>query len=384
MKSETLKQLLMDQVIRFIGGRIERARQAQAEAFVRQFYANVPVADLAQESPEDLFCAALSLWQFAHKRQPGVAKVRVFNPLQDEHGWGSSHTVIEIVNDDMSFLVDWVTAELARQDLEVHLVVHPIMHIARNKSGQVTEIGKPDGNRWRAARLHQSVLRNVPNLGIALGAQPPLHSRHQRVGVDDPVFRDAERRINPDLAAEIVAQAGVGHLDGYRPATGAFDTATLTATPGTPALYTAPNTSAADKDEIKLTTAAAFNVSKSIGVPSVAGPGNAAWPTATNGGPRSTSASCATTWSAGLASSATCQYTVYTLTFNNTGGAAGKFAMSDTLPSGMTYVAGSAVWSRWALGLATCSGALVPGRLSTLIRKTRQPCSISSAAAGPR
>ena len=139
-------------------------------------------------------------------------------------------------------------------------------------------------------------------------------------------------------------------------ATGAFDTATLTATPGTPALYTAPNTSAADKDEIKLTTAAAFNVSKSIGVPSVAGPGNAAWPTATNGGPRSTSASCATTWSAGLASSATCQYTVYTLTFNNTGGAAGKFAMSDTLPSGMTYVAGSAVWSS-APGTALGDGA---------------------------
>ncbi|MDQ0014076.1 putative repeat protein (TIGR01451 family) [Variovorax boronicumulans] len=139
-------------------------------------------------------------------------------------------------------------------------------------------------------------------------------------------------------------------------ATGAFDTATLTATPGTPALYTAPNTSAADKDEIKLTTDAAFNVSKSIGIPSVAGPGNAAWPTATNGGPRSTSASCATTWSAGLASSATCQYTVYTLTFNNTGGAAGRFAMSDTLPSGMTYVAGSAVWSS-APGTALGDGA---------------------------
>ncbi|MDH6169250.1 putative repeat protein (TIGR01451 family) [Variovorax boronicumulans] len=138
-------------------------------------------------------------------------------------------------------------------------------------------------------------------------------------------------------------------------ATGAFDTATLTATPGTPALYTAPNTSAADKDEIKLTTAAAFNVSKSIGIPSVAAPGNGAWPTATSGGPRSTAA-CATTWSAGLASSATCQYTVYTLTFNNTGGAAGKFAMSDTLPSGMTYVAGSAVWSS-APGTALGDGA---------------------------
>ena len=93
MKSETLKQQLMDQVIRFIGGRIERARQAQAEAFVRQFYANVPVADIAQESPEDLSCAALSLWQFAQKRQPGIAKVRAFDrplataPMTWRCGW---------------------------------------------------------------------------------------------------------------------------------------------------------------------------------------------------------------------------------------------------------------------------------------------------------
>jgi glutamate dehydrogenase len=144
MKSETLKQQLMDQVLRFVGGRIEKARAPQVESFVRQFYANVPVADIAQDSPEDLFCAALSLWQFAHKRQPKTAKVRVFNPHQDEHGWRSSHTIVEIVNDDMPFLVDSVTAELARQDLDVHLVVHPIVRIARDKSGQMTEIGKPD------------------------------------------------------------------------------------------------------------------------------------------------------------------------------------------------------------------------------------------------
>ncbi len=144
MKSETLKQQLMDQVLRFVGGRIEKARAAQVESFVRQFYANVPFADIAQEPPEDLFCAALSLWQFAHKRQPGGPKIRVFNPRLDEHGWRSGHTIVEIVNDDMSFLVDSVTAELTRQDLDVHLVVHPVMRIARDKSGQMTEIGKPD------------------------------------------------------------------------------------------------------------------------------------------------------------------------------------------------------------------------------------------------
>jgi len=132
--------------------------------------------------------------------------------------------------------------------------------------------------------------------------------------------------------------------------------ATVTATAGTPALYAATNLVAADKDQVNLTTVAAFNVTKSIGVPAVAGPGGAAWPTATTGGPRSSSAACSTTWGAGLASSATCQYTVYTLTFNNTGGAVGKFALSDTLPSGFTYVAGSAVWSS-APGTALGDGA---------------------------
>ena len=196
MKSETLKQQLMDQVIRFIGGRIERARQAQAEAFVRQFYANVPVADIAQESPEDLFCAALSLWQFAHKRQPGVAKVRVFNPHQDEHGWRSSHTVIEIVNDDMSFLVDSVTAELARQDLDVHLVVHPIMHIARNKSGQVTEIGKPDAPAESVMQIRATQVAQPEKLEqVQRGIESVLND--VRVSVGD--FREMRARLHETI-----------------------------------------------------------------------------------------------------------------------------------------------------------------------------------------
>jgi glutamate dehydrogenase len=183
MKSETLKQQLMDQVIRFIGGRIERARAAQVEAFVRQFYANVPFADIAQDPPEDLFCAALSLWQFAHKRQPGAAKVRVFNPHQDEHGWRSSHTVVEIVNDDMPFLVDSVTAELARQDLDVHLVVHPIMRIARDKSGQITDIGKPDAPAESVMQIHATQVGQPEKLEqVQRGIESVLNDVRTSVG----------------------------------------------------------------------------------------------------------------------------------------------------------------------------------------------------------
>ena len=116
------------------------------------------------------------------------------------------------------------------------------------------------------------------------------------------------------------------------------------------------NTSAADRDHVNLTTLAAFNLTKAIGIPAVAAPGGGAWLKAAASGQRSSSDSCPTAWTPGLASDASCQYTVYTLNVSNTGGAKGKFVLQDTLPSGFTYVTGSAVWSS-APGTALDDGA---------------------------
>ena len=86
--------------------------------------------------PADLYGAALSHWNFARKREPGYARVRVFNPTIEEHGWQSTHTLIEIVNDDMPFLVDSVTMEVNRHGLTLHLIIHPIVAVLRDKDGR--------------------------------------------------------------------------------------------------------------------------------------------------------------------------------------------------------------------------------------------------------
>lgn len=124
-----------------------------------------------------------------------------------------------------------------------------------------------------------------------------------------------------------------------------FGTVTASVVPTSPVIASYTSTTAADRDNVNLTDKAAFNVTKAISVPSVAAPGGGAWPTPAVSGPRSSSAVCATTWSTGLASTVNCQYTVYTINVSNTGGATGTLALQDTLPSGFTYVAGSAVWS---------------------------------------
>lgn len=121
--------------------------------------------------------------------------------------------------------------------------------------------------------------------------------------------------------------------------------------------YSITNTAAADVDEVSLATAAAFNATKGLSVPAVAWSANGGtWPVASATGPRSSSAACAATVVGATTPAAGCVYTTYTLNFSNTGAAPGKFVITDTLPTGFTYVAGSAVWSN-APGTALGDGA---------------------------
>ncbi|MFO1361301.1 MAG: NAD-glutamate dehydrogenase [Burkholderiales bacterium] len=121
----------IDQVLALVREKVAPEARGPVEAFVRGYYRQVDPGDLAERAAADLYGAALSHWNFARRREPGAPKVRVFNPSVGEHGWQSSHTVIEIVNDDMPFLVDSVTMEVNRHGLTLHLTVHPILRVNR-------------------------------------------------------------------------------------------------------------------------------------------------------------------------------------------------------------------------------------------------------------
>ncbi|WP_207484717.1 NAD-glutamate dehydrogenase [Arenibaculum pallidiluteum] len=143
LKAEQLKGELTEQVARRIRDRVGRERSDQTERFARQFYANVPPDDILRASPEQLYGAALAFWQFGQARDPGAAQVRAYHPDLALNGWTSHHSVLEIVNDDMPFLVDSVTAELNRHGLGVHLVIHPVLRVRRNDAGALVELYEP-------------------------------------------------------------------------------------------------------------------------------------------------------------------------------------------------------------------------------------------------
>ncbi|WP_262061143.1 NAD-glutamate dehydrogenase [Streptomyces sp. STR69] len=109
-------------------------------AFLQRYYLHTAPEDLADRDPVDVFGAAYSHYRLAETRPQGTANVRVHTPTVEENGWTCSHTVVEVVTDDMPFLVDSVTNELTRQGRGIHVVIHPQVVVRRDLTGKLIEV----------------------------------------------------------------------------------------------------------------------------------------------------------------------------------------------------------------------------------------------------
>ncbi|MFI5757441.1 NAD-glutamate dehydrogenase [Streptomyces sp. NPDC051569] len=114
-------------------------------AYLQRYYLHTAPEDLAGRDPVDVFGAALSHYRLAANRPQGKANVRVATPTVEENGWTCSHSVIEVVTDDMPFLVDSVTNELTRQGRGIHAVIHPQVVVRRDVAGKLIEV-LPEGS----------------------------------------------------------------------------------------------------------------------------------------------------------------------------------------------------------------------------------------------
>ena len=101
--------------------------------FLRQFYAHIPQEDLSQQSFENWYHIGEEAFRFMQERKLGSPKLRVYSTVK-----GS--TVIEMINDDKPFLVDSITAELTRRGIKIYQLIHPIIHVKRDKNGKLLAI----------------------------------------------------------------------------------------------------------------------------------------------------------------------------------------------------------------------------------------------------
>ena len=183
---------LIGQLVERVRAKLPPEQATEAAEFTRQYYAEVATEDLAERTPADLYGAALSHWNFVRSFAGGAPKLRVYNPRLEEHGWQSTHTVIEIVNDDMPFLVDSITMEVNRQGLTLHLIVHPVLKVRRDAEHRLVGLARqrdePEGrfeslihvevdrrtDALRLAELHDGLLHILGDVRAAVTDWKPM------------------------------------------------------------------------------------------------------------------------------------------------------------------------------------------------------------------
>ncbi|MGC4766843.1 NAD-glutamate dehydrogenase [Micromonospora sp. DT46] len=106
-----------------------------AATLVSRFWRFAPDEELIGFTAEEMLEAARAHRDLAEQRVPGELKLRIHEPDAEQH-----HSVIEIVTDDMPFLVDSVTALLNSHHLDVHLLVHPLVVVRREPLGRLVEV----------------------------------------------------------------------------------------------------------------------------------------------------------------------------------------------------------------------------------------------------
>src|SRR5579875_1189671 len=132
-----------------------QAAAGDLAAFLRGYYRHAPAEDLARYGPDPAAAVAAQHAALAAHRPQGRPLVQVrevtddgpgpssgFSGQSGDHGPGPAalgpvRTVIDIVTDDMPYLVDSVTTELNRHQADISLFLHPRLVARRDVAGRL-------------------------------------------------------------------------------------------------------------------------------------------------------------------------------------------------------------------------------------------------------
>ncbi|WP_432558278.1 NAD-glutamate dehydrogenase [Granulicoccus sp. GXG6511] len=182
---ETAKTELLAEVSDRAGEVAEQwgADADQAREFLNHYFLHVDAREVIELDADELLGGVVAHLELARHRPTGTTNVRVWWPTLEDDGWENPSAVIQVVHQDLPFLVDTVTMEVLRQGWQLRQVVHPQFLVRRDAEGSLLEVvhtdraGDPDvqGESW-----------------IHVDATPPL-------GAEDEAYAELERGLREAL-----------------------------------------------------------------------------------------------------------------------------------------------------------------------------------------
>jgi glutamate dehydrogenase len=176
--------------------------------FLGAYYRNMPVEELVAAGPARMAAVAAEHARLAAKRPQGRALVQVSaggscSALEEQRG------AVDIVTDDMPFLVDSITMELTRHGLDSFHIIHPQLLVRRDVTGTLWEVVGPLGD---ARHQHDEIAESWTHIEIDTSSGVSLDELEKdlqrvlldvRVAVEDyPKMAEAALRLTDRLETE--------------------------------------------------------------------------------------------------------------------------------------------------------------------------------------
>lgn len=121
-KSNTVKAKIISDIASKAKSKIEKD-------FIKHLYGEVSADDLSSVDNKHLLDAAQSMYKTFCKHPKKTFNVNIFRASE-----ASDLAVLEVVSDDVPFLIDTISNELKQQQCDIHLIVHPTLGVVRDKN----------------------------------------------------------------------------------------------------------------------------------------------------------------------------------------------------------------------------------------------------------
>jgi glutamate dehydrogenase len=108
--------------------------------FADEFFLSSFVDEFQGRQVSDVLGLLVSAWKFIQEFDGKQAKVKVFDPNLEEHGWQSTHTVLLVMQSNMPFIVDSMRMTLADREVKTHTIQYASFNIERDTSGKLLKL----------------------------------------------------------------------------------------------------------------------------------------------------------------------------------------------------------------------------------------------------
>ncbi len=149
------------ELLALIAARAPHERVEAISDFARAFVRRLSRDAIVELSAEALFGRVMGAFELADGRGGEPTAVRAFDPTSAIDGYSATGSIVETNCLDIPFLVESVGNALRARELEVELLVHPVVGTERDADGRIVRIEQVRGASSRESVMHFEVDRHL-------------------------------------------------------------------------------------------------------------------------------------------------------------------------------------------------------------------------------